>query len=88
MWRQRGIVGNSDMEVGFPSGAGVKNLPANEEDTGDSGSSPGLGRSPGGGNSNPLQYSCLEKSQGQRSLMDYSPQGHREPDTTEHTHMH
>jgi len=53
-------VGNSDMEVGFPSGAGVKNLPANEEDTGDSGSSPGLGRSPGGGNSNPLQYFCLE----------------------------
>ena len=48
------------MEVGFPSGAGVKNLPANEEDTGDSGSSPGLGRSPGGGNSNPLQYFCLE----------------------------
>ena len=53
-------MGNSDMEVGFPSGAGVKNLPANEEDTGDSGSSPGLGRSPGGGNSNPLQYFCLE----------------------------
>ena len=48
------------MEVGFPSGAGVKNLPANEEDTGDSGSSPGLGRSPGGGNSNPLQFFCLE----------------------------
>ena len=50
------------MEVGFPSGAGVKNLPANAEDTGDSGSSPGLGRSPGGGNSNPLQYFCLENS--------------------------
>ena len=35
----------------------VKNLPAN---AGDAGSIPGLGRSPGEGNSNPLQYSCLE----------------------------
>ena len=35
----------------------VKNLPAN---TGDLGSIPGLGRSPGEGNGNPLQYSCLE----------------------------
>ena len=34
----------------------VKNLPA------ELGSIPGLGRSPGGGNGNPLQYSCLEKS--------------------------
>ena len=38
----------------------VKNLPANAEDTRDTGSIPGLGRSPGGGNGNPLQYSCLE----------------------------
>ena len=38
----------------------VKNLPANAEDARDSGSIPGSGRSPGGGNSNPLQYSCLE----------------------------
>ena len=60
MRRQRGIVGKSDMEVGFPSGAGVKNLPANAGDTGDSGSSPGPGRSPRGGNGNPLQYFCLE----------------------------
>ena len=35
----------------------VKNLPANE---GDVSSTPGRGRSPGGGNGNPLQYSCLE----------------------------
>ena len=35
----------------------VKNLPAN---AGDPGLSPGLGRSPGGGNDNPVQYSCLE----------------------------
>ena len=38
----------------------VKNLPANAEDTGDTGSIPGSGRSHGEGNGNPLQYSCLE----------------------------
>ena len=37
----------------------VKNLPANARATGDTGSIPGLGRFPGGGNGNPLQYSCL-----------------------------
>ena len=42
--------------MGFSGGSVVKNLPANE---GDMGSIPGLGRSPGGGNSNPFQYSCL-----------------------------
>ena len=38
----------------------VKNLPANAGDIRDVGSISGLGRSPGGGNGNPLQYSCLE----------------------------
>ena len=37
----------------------VKNLPANAGDARDAESIPGLGRSPGGGNGNPLQYSCL-----------------------------
>ena len=37
----------------------VKNSPANAGDVGDAGSIPGLGRSPGEGNGNPLQYSCL-----------------------------
>ena len=41
-------------------GTVVKNLPANAGDTGDSGSVSGLGRSCGGGNGSPLQYSCLE----------------------------
>ena len=36
--------------------------------SGDQGLIPGLGRSPGGGNGNPLQYSCLENPHGQRSL--------------------
>ena len=44
-------------QVGFPGGSAVKNLPTN---AGDAGSVPGLGRSPGEGNGNPLQYSCLE----------------------------
>ena len=44
---------------GFPGGVVVKNLPANE---GDVGSIPESGRSPGEGNGNPLQYSCLENS--------------------------
>ena len=38
----------------------VKNLPANEGDLRDASLIPGLGRSPGGGHDNPLQYSCLE----------------------------
>ena len=40
----------------------VKNLPANTGDERDTGSIPGLRRSPGGGNGNALQYSCLEHS--------------------------
>ena len=44
---------------------------------------PGLGRSPGGGHGNSLQYSCLENPHGQRSLAGYSPWGCREPNMTE-----
>ena len=45
---------------GFLGGSMVKNPPANTRDTGDGGSIPGSGRSPGGGgNGNPLQHSCL-----------------------------
>ena len=43
--------------MGFPSDSVVKNLPVN---AGDTGSIPGSGISPGEGNSNPLQYFCLE----------------------------
>ena len=42
----------------------VKNSPANAKGAGDTGSIPGLGRAPGGGNGNPLQYSCLENLMG------------------------
>ena len=45
---------------GFPGALLVKNPPANEGDIKNTGSIPWSGRSPGGGHSNPLQYSCLE----------------------------
>ena len=45
---------------GFPGGTVVKHLPVNAGDARDLGSIPGSGRSPGEGNGNPLQYSCLE----------------------------
>ena len=61
----------------------VKNTPANAADIKDVGSVPGVGRSPGGGHGYPLQYSCLENPHGQRSLVDYSPWGHKESDMTE-----
>ena len=47
----------------------------------------GSGRSPGEGNGNPLQYSCLEKSHGRRSQVGYSPWGCKESDTTERLHF-
>ena len=50
------------LEMGFPGGSVVKNPPANAGDTEDLGLIPGLKRSPGVGNGNPLQYSCLENS--------------------------
>ena len=56
----------------------VKNLPANARDARAVGSVPGLGRSPGVENGNPLQ----------RSLAGYSPLSHKELDTTECTHTH
>ena len=48
------------MRFGFPGGSVVKNPPANAAAKGDVGSIPGSGRYPGGGNSNPLQYSCQD----------------------------
>ena len=47
---------------GFPGGVSGKELPANAGDIRDMCSIPGSGRSPGGGNGNPLQYFCLENS--------------------------
>ena len=66
----------------------VKNPPANAGHTGDVGLTPELGRSPGGGHGNPLQYSCLENPHGERSLVGCSPQSHKESDTTERQSTH
>ena len=66
--------------MGFPGGSDGKESACSE---GDLGSIAGLGRSPGGGHGNPLQYSCLENPRGQRSLGGYSPWGRKESDTTE-----
>ena len=41
----------------------------------------------GEGNGNPLQYSCLEKSHGRRSVIGYSPWGHKESDTAGRCHF-
>ena len=64
----------------FPGGSDSRESACN---VGDLGSVPGLGRSPGGGHGNPLQYSCLENPYGQRSLAGYSSWGRKESDTTE-----
>ena len=61
--------------MGFPGGLDSKEAACN---AGDLGSIPGLGRSPGGGHGNTLQYSCLETPCGQRSLAGYSLRGHKE----------
>ena len=58
----------------------IKNLPAN---AGDTGSILGLGRSPGEGHGNPLQYSCWRIPWTEEPGRLYSPRGHKEMDTTE-----
>ena len=64
----------------FPGGSDGKESACN---LGDFGSILGLGRSPGGGHGNPLQFSCLENPHGQRSPVGYSPWSHKESDMTE-----
>ena len=59
---------------------GVKTLSANAGDGRDVGLIPGSGIFPGGGNDNPLQYSCLGNLM-ERSLAGYSPWGRKESDT-------
>ena len=66
-----------DKPNGFPGGSDNKESAHNIRDPS---LIPGLERSPGGGNGNPFQYSCLENSHGQRSL---HPWGHKESYMTE-----
>jgi len=75
--------------MGFPGGSVSKQSICNARDAGDTGSIPGLGRSPGGGHGNPLQYSCLVNLMDRgawRTIVHWV----KELDTTEvtkHAHM-
>ena len=55
------------LSLSLPDGSVVKNLLANAGDAGGTGLIPGQGRSPGIGNGNPLQYSCLENFMDRRA---------------------
>ena len=67
----------------------VKNLPANTEDIKDLGSIPGLGRFPGVGNGNPLQYSFLENSMDRGAWWTTAPGVPKELDMTKQlNHKH
>ena len=63
----------------FLGGAVIINPPSNVGAARDASLIPGLGRSPGVGNGNPLQYSCQKNS-----MAGYSPWGRKESDMTEH----
>ena len=68
---------NASPPGGFPAGSDSKESACNG---GDVSLIPRSGRSPGEGNGNPLQHSCLEKSHGRRSLI--GPWGSKESETT------
>ena len=67
-------------------GSVVRNPPANAGDVRDTGSIPGLGRSPGGGNGDPLQYSCLENLMDRGAWWAIVHGGYKESDTTAYIH--
>ena len=72
--------------MGFHGGSDGKESTYN---AGDPGFIPGLGRSSGEGNGNPLQLSCPENSMDRGACWGYSPWGCKEPDTTAtNTHSH
>ena len=66
----------------------VKNVPASAGDARDVGSLPGSGRSPGVGNGNPLQYSCLKNSMDRGAWWATVHGVAKESDRTEHTCVH
>ena len=69
--------------MGFFSGSGVKEFACN---AGDTGSIPGSGRSPGGRNGNPLQYTCLRNLMDEGASWGYSPRVSKESDMTDYKH--
>ena len=66
-----------------PGGSMVKDPPTNAGDTADAGSIPGWGKSSGGGNGNPLQYSCLGNPTDRGAWRATVHGGHKESDTTD-----
>ena len=74
------MCGELGLQLGFILGWGSmgKESACNAGDTGDLGSVPGLGRSPGGGHGNLLQYSCLENPQDRGAWRAASPRGCKE----------
>ena len=77
-WRRDSLP--SSVFLGFPGGSDGKEFAYY---VGDMGLVPGLGKFPGGGHGNRLEYSCLENPQGQKSLVGYNPRGGKELDTTQ-----
>ena len=76
--------------MGFPGGSVIKNPPANAGDTGDEGSFPGLGKSPGRGHEpilEPTRVFLPGESHGWRKMTGYSPWGHKVLDITKHASM-
>ena len=71
--------------LGFPNGSDGKEASCN---AGDLGVIPGLGQSPGEGNSYPFQYSGPENSMDRGSLAGYSAWGHKELDVTKQLSIH
>ena len=71
--------------LGFPDGSEGKASACN---AGEPGSIPGSGRSPGEGNGNPLQYSCLENPMDGEAWWAIVHGGCKESDTTERLHFH
>ena len=91
LWQVRGENTTAVPNVqGFPGGSVVKNPPADAEEAGDADSIPGLGRSPGGGHSNPLGCSCLENpvDRGAWWATVHRVAKNQIQLVTEHTHTH
>ena len=80
-WFPRMLNWATVIALGFPRGSVVKNPSAS---IGDVGWIPGSGRSPGGGNGNPLQYSCLENPMDRGAWWATVSGGHKRLDRTEH----
>ena len=82
----KGLLLIFSLGLGFLGGSVVKKLPANAGDERDTGSIPRSGRSPGEGNGNLLQYSCLGHSLDRGAWLRYSSWGCKESNTKQEDH--